>query len=219
MLKAIIFDMDGVLINSNKYNWESFNILLKESGIHLSKKDIKKYLGISARDILKRWKREYGLKDCSVEEFSREAGEIQLKLMKKELHPNKSLNRFLNEAKENGIKLAVATSSLRWRAEKILELLQLKDFFDAIITSEDVENHKPHPEIFLKAAKQVNENPEDCIVFEDAIAGIEAAKKSNMKCVAIKTEFNSKKELKNADLIINNFSEITLKKLEKLFQK
>ena len=96
--------------------------------------------------------------------------------MKKELHPNKSLNKFLKEAKEKGIKLAVATSSLRWRAERILGLLQIKEIFNAIVTAEDVENHKPNPDIFLEAAKQINSLPENCIVIEDAANGISSQK-------------------------------------------
>ncbi|MFA5084218.1 MAG: HAD family phosphatase [Candidatus Paceibacterota bacterium] len=217
MLKAVIFDMDGVLINSTKYIWKSFNILLKDSGVHFSDKDIKKYLGFSLRDKLELWKKDYGIGDYNLEEFSRKAGKMELEFMKKELHPNEDLDRFLNELKDNGIKLAVATSSLRWRAEKILEVLQIKEFFDAIVTAEDVKNHKPSPDIFLEAAKQLDENPENCVVFEDAVNGIEAAKKGNMKAIAMKTEFHSRKELKNADLIIDDFSEINLKKLEKLF--
>lgn len=217
MLKAIIFDMDGVLINSTKYIWESFNILLKDSGIQFSNNEIKKYLGFSLRDKLRLWKQDYGIKEYNLEEFSREAGEIELELMKKELHPNKSLNKFLKEAKEKGIKLAVATSSLRWRAEKILEVLKIKEIFDAIVTAEDVENHKPNPDIFLEAAKQLNENPENCVVFEDAANGIEAARRGNMKVIAMKTEFHSEEELKEADIIIKDFSDINVERLRKLF--
>lgn len=99
MLKAVIFDMDGVLINSTKYIWESFNILLKDSRIKLSNQDIKKYLGFSLRDTFKLWERDYGIKGYDLKEFSREAGEIELELMKKDLHPNDNLNKFLKELK------------------------------------------------------------------------------------------------------------------------
>lgn len=219
MLKAIIFDMDGVLIDSTEYIWKSFNLLLKDQGVQFSDADIKKYLGISLRDQLNIWEKEYGIKRYNLEEFSRKSGEIELELMKKELHPNKSLNKFLKEAKEKGIKLAVATSSLRWRAERILGLLQIKEIFNAIVTAEDVENHKPNPDIFLEAAKQINSLPENCIVIEDAANGIEAARRGFMKVVAMKTEFHSEEELKQADIIINNFSEINIEKLSKLFQR
>ncbi len=217
MLKVIIFDMDGVLVNSTKYIWESFNILLKDSGIQFSNKEIKKYLGLSLKDKLRLWKRDYGINEFNLEDFSRKAGEIELNLMKKDLKLNENINSLIKEAKSKGIKLAVATSSLRWRAEKILDLLKIKEKFDIIITAEDVINHKPSPDIFLKVANKLNENPKNCLVFEDAKNGIEAAKKGNMKVVAIKTEYYSEEDLKNADLIINDFSEVNIQKLKILF--
>ena len=217
MLKAIIFDMDGVLINSVKYCWKAFNIALKDSGIRLSNEDIKKSMGIPLKDSLRLWKKDYKIKDYNPEEFSRKAGEIELELMKKDLHPNKALNNLLKEAKEKQIKMALATSSLRWRVDKILKLLEIKDMFDVILTAEDVETHKPSPEIFLRAAEQMNENHYDCVVFEDALSGIEAAIRGNMKVVAVKTEFFSEEELKDADMVINDFSEININKLKNMF--
>jgi beta-phosphoglucomutase len=217
MLKAIIFDMDGVLVNSTKYIWESFNVLLKDEGVHFTDKDIKKYLGLSLRDQIQQWKKEYGIKEINLEEFSRKAAEIQLEGIKKEFSPNNALHIFLNKAKAQNIKLAVATSSRRWRAEKILEILHIKDYFEAIVTSEDIHNHKPHPDVFLEAAKRLREHPEECVVFEDAVDGIRAARKGNMKVVAIKTQYQSTEELHEADLIIKDFSEMNVTRLEQLF--
>lgn len=207
-IKAIIFDMDGVLVNSTKYIWKSFNILLKDEGVHFSDDDIKKYLGHSLRDQLSLWKKEYKIKDYDVGEFSRKAGEMELGFMKKELKENKDLIELLKLKKKEGIKLAVATSSLRWRAERILDLLKIKEYFDAIVTAEDVKNHKPHPEIFLEAAKRLKVNPEYCVVIEDAVSGIEAAKAGKMMAIAFLTPYHTKQELSKADLIVSNFKEL-----------
>lgn len=216
MLKAVIFDMDGVLIDSTKYIWGSFNIILKKFGINFSNKDIKRYLGCSLRDQLRMWKEEYNF-DYSLDKFSREAWETQFKLIKKDLHFNKSLNIFLQELKINNIKLAVATSSMKFRAEKILQVLQIRDFFDVLVTAEDVKKHKPNPDIFLEAAKQLNEKPADCVVFEDAVNGVRAAIDGGMKVVAVKTKFHTNKELKSANIIIKDFSAINLEKIKELF--
>lgn len=215
-IKAVIFDMDGVLVNSTKYIWKSFNILLKEEGVHFSDDDIKKYLGHSLRDDLALWKKEYKIKDYNLEEFSRKAGEMELGFMKKELKDNKNLMELLKLLKKDSIKLAVATSSLRWRAEKILDLLKIKGYFDVIVTAEDVKNHKPSPEIFLEAAKRLKVNPEYCVVIEDAANGIEAAKAGKMKAIAFLTPYHTKQELSKADLIISDFKELNLEKLEKI---
>jgi HAD superfamily hydrolase (TIGR01509 family) len=217
MLEALIFDMDGVLVNSTRYIWDSFNVLLKSSGVQLSDEEMKKYLGCSLRDKLRRWKEDYGIKEYDLEEFSREAGEAELELVKKNVKPDEALITLLKEAKDYGVRLAVATSSLRWRAEKMLDLLQIRSYFNAVITAEDVENHKPDPDIFLEAAKQLGIAPGYCVVFEDAANGLEAARRGGMKCVAVKTEFQSREDLKEADLIITDFSEVSIGKLRDLF--
>ena len=217
MLKAIIFDMDGVLIDTIPYVWKSFNTILKEENIHFSKEYIKKNLARSLRDNLKAWKEEFNIKDYDIMEFSKKATEIQLDFLKDE-KPNKALINLLKQAKEQNLKCAVATSSLRWRTEKILDLLKIRTYFDAVVTANDVKNHKPSPDVFLEAAKQVNINPEECIVIEDAGNGIEAAKKGNMKAIGLITKHNSKEELKDADMIINDFSEIDIERLNELFK-
>lgn len=216
MLKAIIFDMDGVLVNSVKPTWESFSILLKENGVNFSDDYIKKNLATSLRDNLQSWKKEFGIKDYDLMEFSKKAGAIQLDLLRNE-KVNHNLLNFLKQAEKLGIKCAVATSSLRWRAEKILSLLNIREFFYIIVTADDIKNHKPAPDVFLEAARQLGVQPEECLVVEDAENGIEAAKNANMKAIGLVTEYYSADELKLADIIINNFSELNIDKVKNLF--
>ena len=214
---GVIFDMDGVLVDSTKYIWNSFNKLLEPYGIHFSDKEIKKYLGLSLRDQVALWKKEYGI-DLDYMKFSKEAGEMELNLMQ-DKRPNKSLVNLLNELKKKKVKIGIGTSSLRWRADRIVDLLKIKEYFPVIITSEEVINHKPNPDLFLKAAEKINISPENCVVIEDAASGVEAAKRGNMKAIGFLTDYNSKRELEKADLIINDFSELSYKKIENLFLK
>lgn len=216
MLKAIIFDMDGVLIDSIGPIWESFSRVLKDEGIHFSDEYIKKNLARSLRDNLQAWKTEFGTKDHDLMEFSKKAGEIQFELMKKE-KVSPSLFNLLLEFKKNGIICAVATSSLRWRAEKILDLLNIKSFFRALVTADDIKNHKPAPDVFLEAANKINVKPEECVVIEDAGNGIDAAKNAKMKTIGLITKYHSADELKHADIVIKDFSELNMKKIKKLF--
>jgi HAD superfamily hydrolase (TIGR01509 family) len=217
MLQAIIFDMDGTIVDSTKYIWESFNALLKDQGVHFTDDDVKRFLGLSLRDQIEIWKKDYGVKDIVLEDFSRKATDLQLELLKNEFALRKGLQELLDDAKKHNIKLAVATNSRIWRTKKYLEALKIEDYFDATVTSEEVHNHKPNPDLFLEAARRLNVNPENCVVFEDAADGIEAAVRSGMKSVAVKTRFHTKEELHKADLIINDFSEINIDKLKKLF--
>lgn len=216
MLKVIIFDMDGVLTDSIGPIWESFSTVLKDEGVHFSKEYIKKNLARSLRDNLQDWKTEFGIKDYDVLEFSKKAGEIQFELMKKE-KVNPDLLNLLEEAKKNNIACAVATSSLRWRAEKMLDLLNIRLFFRVLVTADDIKNHKPAPDVFLEAANKLGVDPNECVVIEDAKNGIDAAKNANMKTIGLITDYHSADELKHANLVIKNFSELSIEKINKLF--
>ncbi len=208
--------MDGVLIDSIGPIWESFDRVLKDGNVQFSDDYIKKNLARSLRDNLQAWKTEFGIKDYDLMEFSKKAGEIQFELMKKE-KVNSELLALLQESKQNNIICGVATSSLRWRAEKILDLLDIKPFFQALVTADDIKNHKPAPDTFLEAAKKLNIRPEECVVIEDAGNGIDAAKNANMKTIALLTKYHSLDELKHADLVIKDFSELNIEKIKKLF--
>ncbi len=207
MIKAIIFDMDGVLIDSPKYVWKSFNIILGEEGVHVDDKTIKKYLGKRLKDQLQMWKEDFKIKDYDADEFSKRAGELELGFYKKELNDLNVKNILVN-LKKSGFKLALATSSSKWRADKILNILKIKDYFKVMITAEDVEKGKPNPEMFLKATEKLNVKSEECVVIEDVVNGIQAAKNAKIKVIALLTKFHSREELKDADLIISSLDEL-----------
>ncbi|MCH7568692.1 MAG: HAD family phosphatase [Nanoarchaeota archaeon] len=220
MIKAIIFDMDGVLVDSPKYVWQSNNQLLSKYNIHVSDGKIKKYLGRSLRDQLNLIIKDFGIKEeIDYKDFSKKSFELQMSFMRESVKPNKYINRLIESAKKSGIKLAVGTSRERFKAEKILGMLEILDKLDTIVTEEDVKKHKPYPDVFLKAAEKLKVEPESCVVFEDAVNGIQAARNANMKVVAMKTKFQDESDLKDADLIINNFSEIDIDKLKEIFVK
>ena len=176
----------------------------------------KEYTGRSLRDIVKVWKESYSLK-FDIKEFSKQTWKVQCKNIEKEFKENKSLVRFLNELQKNKVLMGVGTSSFRHRAEGMLRLIKLNNYFSALVGAEDVHEHKPNPHVFLEVAKRLNVSPEKCVVVEDAPAGIEAAKRGNMKAIAYLTENHTKTELKEADLIITDFSEVSYTKIKEMF--
>jgi beta-phosphoglucomutase len=216
MIEAIIFDMDGVLIDSTKYIWESFNVLLSEYGVNIPDEKIKKYMGRSMRDQIEMWKGDYGIPHLDYHEFSEKAWKIELELMKRDIKTSGPLYDLIEDVKSKGIKLAVATSSTRSRAEKLLDLINVREYLDVLVTCDDVTYHKPHPEIFLKAAEELGVKPGYCVVFEDAKNGIKAAISAGMKSVGKLTYFHSEDELSASNMTINDFSEITIQDLEKI---
>ncbi len=213
---AVIFDMDGVLIDSTKSNWDSFNVLLAPK-INFDKTLIKRYLGQSLRDQIALWKKEHDVDVGDVEEFTKKANAIQIEILKADMKPNKELLQLLEELKEKNVPIAVGTSSQRPRTESMISLFALEKYFNTLVTASDVIEHKPNPHVFLEAAKRLGVSPERCVVIEDAASGIEAAKRGNMKAIGFLTEWNSREELRNADLIISGFEELSYEKLEELF--
>lgn len=210
--KAVIFDMDGVLIDSTHAILESFSCVLKELGIEKKPLDLKSSLGMSLRDQIALWKKEYP--DCpfdmSPEEFSARSMRYEMKLIEKSLKPNSFLLEIIDGLKALDFGIAVATSSTRKRAEICLEYIDVFSRLDAFVTCEDVERHKPHPDIFLEAASRMAVAPSHCIVVEDAVNGIAAAKKAGMIAIAKLTDHHSRSDFSEADCIFQEFSEIDL---------
>ncbi len=214
---AVIFDMDGVLIDSTKHIWDSFNIMLEPKRFRFNATHIKKYLGNSLRDQVLMWKADHGIDVGDYKEFSAKANVIQLELMGKSLIPNANLLHLLQELKKKKVPMAVGTASQRPRAEKMLDLFGIRDYFEVLVTANDIEKHKPNPEVFLKAAEELGIAPERCVVIEDAGSGIQAAKNGGMKAVGFLTEWNDREELSGADALINGFADISYERLRNLF--
>lgn len=212
---AVIFDMDGVLVNSHDVIWASHNELLGKHGVHLSDEDIKLYLGKSLRDDIEEWNRKYNL-SLDLKSHSEDSWAIQAEVFKK-MSADSKLVALLDKLTLHNVKIGVGTSSQEGRAKKILEYLKLSYYFPVIVTANDVQNHKPCPDIFLEAAKKMRIAPERCVVFEDAYSGIEAAKRGNMKAIGYLTGHNCLDELRNADLVIRSFEEVSYEKIAKMF--
>lgn len=221
MLKAIIFDMDGVLVNSVPYIRQSFTIMLKKYWVDISTLDRKKYLGKRLAEQIQMRKKEFNIQEeIDVDNFSNEAQKLQKSFMEKELIQNPNIIKLFEEAKNNNIKLAVATWSTKQRAIDMLKLIWVFDYLDCLVTSEDVKNGKPAPDTFLKAAKLINIQPENCLVIEDAANWIQAARRSNMKVIGRVWAHHTKEELsKIADMVFDDFKEISLKQILTLYNK
>tara|TARA_Y100000310_G_scaffold343964_1_gene454224 strand:- start:4465 stop:5115 length:651 start_codon:yes stop_codon:yes gene_type:complete len=216
-MKAIIFDMDGVLIDSSEANRISFNSVLKDYGIELSQNRRKREIGTSVKDKIKIWERDFGVK-IDAEDFKKRALTKQLELLSDQLKPNPVIDGFIATAKEKGLRVSVATSSTNPRAEIFLTKLGIIDQLDSFLSANDVDKHKPDPELFLTSAKEMEVKASECVVIEDALNGIEAARRAKMKVVGVITSVHGKEELNVADLVIESLAELSVEKLSKLFE-
>jgi len=134
------------------------------------------------------------------------------------LAPINGLENFLTELKNAGVKMAMATSATVEDINFILNKVPIRDDFDEIVNSSMVSKPKPNPQIFLKAAEKLNREPANCVVFEDSLAGIKAANAAGMKVVGITTGHPAA-DLHPVDLVIDDYSQLTVQKLAALFKK
>ncbi|PIP34634.1 hypothetical protein COY23_00525 [bacterium (Candidatus Torokbacteria) CG_4_10_14_0_2_um_filter_35_8] len=213
---AVIFDMDGVLVDSLKHIKAAFNQILSPYRVSISEKEFEEYLATSPKDAVSLWKEKYNV-NISKEKFMKKTTEMEFNLLEKDAKLNSSLVKFLDELKEKNVPIGIGTSSHRKRTEKFLKLMKLQNYFQIIVNAEDVKKHKPAPDLFLEVAKKLDIKPKHCVVIEDSKDGIRAAKKANMKIIGLTTSYQTRKDLKKADLIINDFSELSYEKVKKLF--
>jgi beta-phosphoglucomutase len=134
------------------------------------------------------------------------------------LAPVNGLGNFLTELKNSGIKMAMATSATVADIDFILNKIPIRDDFDVIINSTMVSKPKPHPQIFLKAAEKLNIPPDNCVVFEDSLAGIKAANNAGMKVIGITTGHTAA-ELQPANMIIKDYTDLSVPELAELFSQ
>lgn len=215
MIQAIIFDLDGVIVDTARYHYQAWKRLAKEYGFFFSIEQNERLKGISRMESLEILLNIGNVKIDSEEEKLRLATlknewyrENILKMTHQEILPG--VENFLAELKEANYKVAIGSSSKN--AGTILERIGYNDFFDVVIDGTKITKSKPDPEVFVKAAQGINVAPENCVVFEDAYAGIEAAKKANMKTIGV----GNKQVLHNADIVVPDLKNINKSIFEKL---
>ena len=216
MLQAVIFDLDGVIVDSHPAHMQAWRTFFHSLGLNISDKDLLFVLeGQKREDILRHFLgnltadqvRHYGAKK---EELFRDSVQ-QLKTIP-------GLAEFLNCLETSGIPMALASSASRGRAEYILDELEIRRRFAVIITGDDVARGKPDPAIFRLAAQSLGVDPGSVLVCEDAVSGVEAAKEAGMKCLAIAANGRGPLlEKAGADWIIPDFTAASLDDLRSLF--
>ena len=213
-IRACIFDLDGVIVDTAKYHYLAWKRLADDLGINFTEKDNERLKGVSRMASL---------------EIILEIGNIVLDKAKKEefaslknrwyvdyinrMTPEEILPgslEFIRELKKANISVAIGSASKN--TPLILERVNLKNLFDVVADGNNVHKAKPDPEVFLLAAKKVNTSPDHCLVVEDAVAGIESARRAGMKALGIGT----KERLPNADIVVPNLSAISVDELLKL---
>ncbi len=214
---AVIFDMDGVLVDNSDYHFKSWVHIAKKLDFNLTLHYYKQYLnGRVGSEIIKRFSKTK-LSEQEIKKLGKEKDALYRKLFRPHIRPVKGLVNFLANLEKHGVKRALATSAPHENVIFVLGSTKTRKFLKHIVNASHVTKGKPNPEVFLKAAGLLNMKPKNCVVFEDALNGIKAAQRAKMKVVAIATT-NKPQDLKHANLVVKDFSGLTVEKLEKLFK-
>ena len=207
--RAVIFDLDGVLADSEPW-WNEIDAkLLAQYGVRYRGEYHRNVLGVSYRLAVEFFKKAFGL-SVSTDELIQRRGEIATEFFANRVGLFPSAKEVLQELRRMNLRLAVATSSISASARPFLDRHQLTAFFDVIVTGDEIEHGKPHPDIYLRAAAKLNVAADACLVIEDALAGIATAKAAKMCVAAIPDRrFVDPHEYeKEADYLLGSLSEI-----------
>jgi len=185
-IRAVIFDLDGVLADSEAWWNEIDKTLLAEHGVTYGGEHHRNVLGINYRLAVGFYKKTFGLLERT-DQLMRRRGEIAAEFFANRIDLFPFAKQVLEELRQMNppIRLGLATSSLGTSARPFLDRHKLTVFFDVIITGEEVERGKPHPDIYLRAAEKLDVSTDACLVIEDSLSGIAAAKAANMRVAAI----------------------------------
>lgn len=200
--RAVLFDMDGVIVDSEPLHVAAFQATLKGYGRDLTHEQYKQHFAGRTDEAGFSQYFDFIGETVDMPVIMDKKAMAYLELAAAQLVAYPGVIEFIRDLSERETPLALVTGSLRAEAEATLKAFGLAHLFSVVITAEDIAHSKPNPEGYLKGAKALNTDPADCIVIEDAPSGVSAAKAAGMRCVAV-TNTHSKEELREATLVVN----------------
>ncbi|RNI26234.1 HAD family hydrolase [Rufibacter latericius] len=214
--KAFLFDMNGTMIDDMDYHTKAWHqILNNDLQGSFSLSEVKEQMYGKNSEVLARFFGEDRFTQEEADHLSIEKEKIYQKEYISHLKLINGLDTCLARAKEQDIKMAIATAAITFNIDFVVDNLDIRSYFQALVSADDVTKSKPHPETFLKSAEELGINPKDCLVFEDAPKGVEAAQNAGMDCLVI-TTMHGKEEFAQYTNIIGFVEDYTDPQLEKL---
>jgi len=212
--KAVIWDMDGVIADTGPYHYKAWRSVFKKRGVDLTEEGFRSRFG-QRNDTIIRGNLGEHVSQSEIEVIATEKEEDFRNLVRQQVKPLPGAVELVRSLPEHGFKIAVASSAPIENIMLVIESLGIDDCFHAIVSGRDVTEGKPSPQGFLLAAQRLGVEPEDCIVIEDAVAGIAAGKSGGMSCIAV-TNTNPRESLGEADLVVDSLEEVTVVDLMQL---
>lgn len=210
-IRAVLWDLDGTLVDSEEFHWQSWRYAMDAEGLPLTFEQFKASFGQRNQTILGKWLGAAATQ-ADIDRVA-DAKEVEYRRLAAEhgLTPLPGAAEWLVRLQAAGWKQAIASSAPRLNVDAMLRALHLERYFDAIVSSEDVTHGKPDPEVFLAAASKLGVPPQRCIVVEDAAAGVEAARRAGMRSIGV-----SRGERLHADLFVPSLADLPQDAFERL---
>lgn len=207
-LTAAIFDLDGTIIENEEVYGKAFKKVLGRLGVEVDD-EMPHTGGIGVEENWPRLIKKHNIKTKKTKkELGQETQEEYFKLLD-QVKLKDGFIEFVKGLRDSGMKTALATSNTWSVVEKIFDTHRIESYFDSVTTGEEVLGKKPDPDIFIKSVKKLNIEPEECVIFEDSTAGIEAAKRAGIKVIGVARDKEHAKELKDADIVIKDYTQLT----------
>ena len=206
--KLVIFDMDGVLVDSEPLYFQVEKAVMENLGIKLTQKEQENFVGISPKvmwnEILQRYQIDISLDDVLHIYYSN----LKLALEKSTLAPMQNVELFIKKLLKYQIDFCLATSSSSTVSQEILEQIGLKSYFKTIITSDDVINSKPAPDLFLKTLQKFRIKPAEAVLIEDSYNGVLASVLAGVDCIGYCNDYKNNQDLSQANYLVHNFKDL-----------
>lgn len=208
-IRAIIFDMDGVIVDSEPIHCQVEHALLKQYGIDAPWSEWDKFIGLAEHTVFQYIIDNFTDGTYSVEELTKAKYEVFISVLSEQVQPIPGVLDFICRASKRYGKLALTTSSGKEVQKKVFELFDLQPYFDVVITGDHIQHSKPHPEPYIKTVNALHLPAHNCLVLEDSLNGITSAKEAGCYVAGITTTFSEVRLLDaGADLVFDTFSSL-----------
>lgn len=224
MLKAIIFDFDGVIADTEPLHLKAFQLTLEEEGITLSEQEYNEnYLAYDDKTFFNELLKDRNIEndETKVSDFINRKSDHFNNVLKGNILILEGVSDFISSVSSK-FPLSIGSGALRSEIVEILEYAGLRKYFDIIVSADDVQNCKPDPEVYLKVLGHLNDSgsaqilAHECLVIEDSISGIKAAHSAGMKCLAITNSYSAE-DLSGSELITDSLKSVSVSQIESLF--
>lgn len=218
MLKAVIFDMDGVIIDSEPQHTQAAILALQIYGITAPREYIESFVGSTTYYMCQQMIKEFDIK-VTAEELLQANNDMKAYLLERDGHTVVPyIIDLMKDLHQNGIKLIIASSSSSEAIEEVMDSLNIRQYFEGYISGMNVTYPKPAPDIFLKAAEILGVNPSECVVIEDSHHGVRAARAAGMTCIGFLNPNSGNQDLSQTTFLVEGFDEVDYQFVNRVYQ-